>query len=146
MSENIKSMQMTFGKSFFKKMDLISTKMGEAVKTKATEIVSEAVDLSPVDTGAFVESWQVNPRGDRTARSRTSAGRPRLSEGAKQAKREEEKSRLIGRVASFDTEKLDGFTLINRAPHLEFIEGNPRIKEPFKRPSEIGAILKDKHS
>lgn len=139
-------MQVTIAKSFFTKMDSLSARVSEVVKEKATEIISDAVDLSPVDTGAFVESWQINPRGDRTARSRTSAGRPRLPEGAKQAKREEEKARLIGRVESFDMKDLKGFTITNRAPHLEFIERNPNIKPPFKRPSEIGAILRNKHT
>jgi hypothetical protein len=141
----IKSVQATVAKSFFDNLDKLSSRVGEIVKDKATQIVSEAVDLSPVDTGAFVESWQINPRGERAARSRTSAGRPRLSEGAKQAKREEEKARLVSRVESFDPKELTGFTLINRAPHIEYIEGNPLLKTGTK-PSEIGAILRNKYT
>ena len=137
-------MQVTVAKSFFKLMDLADGLIEDAVKQKASEIVTDAVDLSPVYTGAFVESWQINPRGDRSARSRTSAGRPPLSEGAKQAKRETEKSRLLSRVASFDAEMLTGFTLTNRAPHEEFIETNPRLKSGL-RPSEIQLILKDRY-
>lgn len=137
-------MQVTVAKSFFTKMDRLSESVLEVVKEKAVEIVSDAVDLSPVDTGAFVESWQINPRGDRSSRSRTSAGRPRLPESAKQAKREQEKARLIGRVESFDTKDLKGFTLTNRAPHISYIENNPHLKTGLT-PSEIGAILKDRH-
>lgn len=137
-------MQVTVARSFFKKMDLMDDLVEKVVKDKASEIVTDAVDLSPVDTGAFVESWQINPRGERSARSRTSTGRPSLSEGAKPAKREEEKARLLGRVDSFDVEQLTGFTITNRAPHIEFIEGNPRLKTGL-RPSEIQAILKDRH-
>ena len=139
-------MQVTVGKSFFNKINYITAKVGDVVKDKATEVITEAVNLSPVDTGAFVESWQINPRGDRTALARSAAGRPSLPAGAKQAKREQEKARLIGRIESFDTEKLDGFTLTNRAPHIPLIELNNRIK-PESKPSgifkEIRAILKD---
>ncbi len=137
-------MQVTVGKSFFKKMNAVTAKMGEVVKDRAIEIISDAVDLSPVDTGAFVESWQVNPRGDRTALARSAAGRPSLPASAKQAKREQEKARLVGRIESFDTTKLDGFTITNRAPHIPLIELNNRIK-PESKPSGIFAIIRDKH-
>ena len=137
-------MQVTVARSFFKKMDLLKERTEQAVKVKASEIVSDAVDLSPVHTGAFVESWQINPRGERTRRARTSAGRPKLPEGAKQAKRESEKARLLSRVASFDFEQLSGFTVTNTAPHNEFIEVNPKLRTGFS-PSEIQAYLRDKH-
>lgn len=141
----IKSLQVTVAKSFFTKLESLSARVEEVVKDKATKVISDAVDLSPVDTGAFVESWEINPRGERAARSRTSAGRPRLSEGAKRSKREEEKARLISRVESFDLQELTGFTLTNRAPHLEFIERNPLLKTGVK-PSVIKATLRDRYS
>ena len=137
-------MQVTVGKSFFKKMDAVTAKMGEVVKDRAIEIISDAVNNSPVDTGAFVESWQVNPRGDRTALARSAAGRPSLPASAKQAKREQEKARLIGRIESFDTEKLDGFTITNRAPHIPLIESNKGLKTGLN-PKEIFAIIRNKH-
>ena len=137
-------MQVTVGKSFFNKINYITAKVGDVVKDKATEVITEAVNLSPVDTGAFVESWQINPRGDRTALARSAAGRPSLPAGAKQAKREQEKARLIGRIESFDTEKLDGFTITNRAPHIPLIESNKGLKTGLK-PTEIFAIIRDKH-
>ena len=137
-------MQVTVGKSFFNKINYVTAKVGEVIKDRAIEIVTDAVDLSPVDTGAFVESWQVNPRGDRTALARSAAGRPSLPASAKQAKREQEKARLVGRIESFDTTKLDGFTITNRAPHIPLIELNNRIK-PESKPSGIFAIIRDKH-
>lgn len=137
-------MQVTVAKSFFKKIELVEAELEKAVKDKASEIVSDAVDLSPVYTGAFVESWQINTRGDRSARARSSAGRTPIKDGAKQVKREEEKSRLLGRVASFDVEILDGFTVTNRAPHIPYIEENQRLRTGLA-PSEIQAILKDRH-
>jgi hypothetical protein len=129
-------MQVTVATSFFKKLDLLQEKLEQGVKDKASDIVSEAVDLSPVDTGAFVESWQINPRGERT-------GRPKLPEGSKQTKREEEKSRLLSRVESFDLEQLTGFTVTNRAPHIAEMNKSDRLKTGLS-PSEIQAVLKDR--
>ena len=137
-------MQVTVAQSFFKKIALLEEKVEQRVMEKASDIVTDAVDLSPVYTGAFVESWQINPRGERSRRARSSAGRNPLPEGAKEAKRETEKSRLLSRVASFDFSTLDGFTLTNTAPHNEFIEENPRVYTGLK-PSEIQAYLRNKH-
>ena len=137
-------MQVTVGKSLFKQVDLMGQKLESAVMEKASDIVTDAVGLSPVHTGAFVESWQINPRGERSRRARSSAGRTPLPEGAKEAKRETEKSRLLSRVASFDFSTLDGFTVTNTAPHNKFIEENPRVYTGLK-PSEIQAYLRNKH-
>jgi hypothetical protein len=137
-------MQVTVARSFFNKIALLEEKVEQKVMEKASDIVTDAVDLSPVYTGAFVESWQINPRGERSRRARSSAGRTPLPEGAKEAKRETEKSRLLSRVASFDFSTLDGFTLTNTAPHNEFIEENPRVYTGLK-PSEIQAYLRNKH-
>ena len=138
-------MQVTVAGSFFKNQrDRIDEKVEQALKEKASEIVSDAVDLSPVDTGAFVESWQINPRGDRTRRSRSPSGRPSLSEAGKQSKREEERSRLMSRVESFDYEKLTGFTVTNTAPHINSINQNNNLRTGLS-PSEIKAVLIDRH-
>jgi hypothetical protein len=137
-------MQVTVARSFFKKIALLEEKVEQRVMDKASDIVTDAVDQSPVYTGAFVESWQINPRGERSRRARSSAGRTPLPEGAKEAKRETEKSRLLSRVASFDFSTLDGFTVTNTAPHNKFIEENPRLRTGLK-PSEIQAYLRNKH-
>jgi hypothetical protein len=137
-------MQVTVARSFFKKIALLEEKVEQRVMDKASDIVTDAVDQSPVYTGAFVESWQINPRGERSRRARSSAGRTPLPEGAKEAKRETEKSRLLSRVASFDFSTLDGFTVTNTAPHNKFIEENPRVYTGLK-PSEIQAYLRNKH-
>lgn len=137
-------MQATVAKSFFKKLELLEQKTEQMIKDKASEIITDAVDLSPVDSGAFVESWQINPRGQTASRARSSAGRPSLPEGSKQPKREEEKARLNARVASFDMDDLSGFTLTNRAPHISQINSNDRLRTGLS-PSEIQAVLRDRH-
>jgi hypothetical protein len=57
-------MQVTVAQSFFKKIALLEEKVEQRVMEKASDIVTDAVDQSPVHTGAFVESWQINPRGE----------------------------------------------------------------------------------
>lgn len=136
-------MQATVAKSFFQKLKLVEERVEQQIEEKASEIVSYAVDVSPVDTGAFVESWQINPRGERSGRSRSPRGRESLSEAGKQAKREEEKSRLMSRVASFDYKQLSGFTITNTAPHIGQINGNDNLRTGLK-PSEIQAVIKDR--
>lgn len=137
-------MQVTVAKSFFKKIKSIEDKFEVEIKKKASEIVADAVDYSPVDTGAFVESWQINPLGERSRRSRSSAGRPKLPEASKQGKRESEKSRLMSRVASFDLEQLSGFTVTNGAPHIGEMNKSSRLRTGLS-PSEIKVVLRDRH-
>jgi hypothetical protein len=137
-------MQVTVAKSFFKKFDVLEQNVEEAIKGKVSVIVSDAVDLSPVDTGAFVESWQINPSGQSSSRARSSAGRTKLPEGAKQSKREQEKARLEGRVTSFKIEDLSGLTLTNRAPHIKQMNENDRLRTGLS-PSELQAVLRDRH-
>ena len=137
-------MQVTVAKSFFKKFDVLEQNVEEAIKGKVSVIVSDAVDLSPVDTGAFVESWQINPSGQNSSRARSSAGRTKLPEGAKQSKREQEKARLEGRVTSFKIEDLSGLTLTNRAPHIKQMNENNRLRTGLS-PSELQAVLRNRH-
>jgi Asp-tRNA(Asn)/Glu-tRNA(Gln) amidotransferase C subunit len=138
-------MQVTVARSFFKKLELLEQKVEKQIEDKASEIVTYAVDLSPVDTGAFVESWQINPRGDRTRRARSPSGREPLSDAGKEAKRQEEKARLLNRVASFDLQQLSGFTITNTAPHIPEINLNDRLRTGEK-PSQIQAMIRDRFS
>ena len=52
-------MQVTVAQSFFKKIALLEEKVEQRVMEKASDIVTDAVDQSPVYTGAFVESFLV---------------------------------------------------------------------------------------
>jgi len=67
--------------SLQRKLDSINETIAEAAEFKLTQISEDIVRLSPVDTGAFVNSWSFkdNPGG---GRSKSSAGKPRQRDPA----------------------------------------------------------------
>lgn len=92
----------------------------EKLKAAAKDIVDFAVNLSPVDTGAYVESFSVVPRGSSNGRSRSSKGRPRNQNEV--AVKESEKARLFSEVDALNIYENKGFTLNNRSPHANLVE------------------------
>lgn len=128
------SVQVTINQSFYKKMEQIENRVKQEVWSKGEEIVSYAAAISPVKTGAFVESFSVVSRGSGGGRSRSSAGRPDAPD--KDAKRLEEADRLRAEVRAIDPLEENGFTLRNRAPHANAVEAKHstflRIKDRFR--------------
>ena len=114
--------QITINSSFYKKMDEIENRIENELYSKGEEIVSYAVAISPIYSGAYVESFSVRPRGDSSGRSRSSDNRPQLSLAAKDAKKRDEAERLRGEVRAVDPLESGGFTLRNRAPHNKVVE------------------------
>lgn len=114
--------QITINSSFYKKMEQVENKVKDKVWIKGEEVVSYAAAISPVDTGAYVESFSVVPRGSSGGRSRSSQGRPSLPTGAKDAKRQDEAARLRAEVRAVDPLEEGGFTLRNRSPHSKYVE------------------------
>ena len=128
--------QVTINQSFYKKMDEIRNKAKEGIWLKGEEIVSYAAAISPIQTGAYVESFSVVGRGAGGGRSRSSENRPVLPIGAKDAKKQDEAARLRAEVRAIDPLEEDGFTLRNRAPHNKDVEKKHnvlmRTKDRFK--------------
>lgn len=114
--------QITINSSFYKKMEQMENRVKERVWAKGEEVVSYAAAISPVDTGAYVESFSVRSRGDGGGRSRSSKRKPSLPSGAKGAKKQDEAARLRAEVRSVDPLEEDGFVLRNRAPHSGEVE------------------------
>lgn len=112
--------QVTINQSFYKKMDALRNGVKERVWSKGEEVVSYAVAVSPVDTGAYVESFSVVARGAGGGRSRTSNNRPSIVD--KDSKKQEEAARLRADVRAIDPLEEGGFTLRNRAPHSNEVE------------------------
>lgn len=112
--------QITINQSFYKKMEELQNSTKREVWDKGEEIVSYAAAVSPVQTGAYVESFSVVSRGSGGGRSRTSNNRPIL--GDKEAKKQSEAERLRAEVRSIDPLESEGFTLRNRAPHNKEVE------------------------
>lgn len=112
--------QVTINQSFYKKMDALRNGVKERVWSKGEEVVSYAVSVSPVDTGAYVESFSVVARGAGGGRSRTSNNKPSIVD--KDSKKQEEAARLRADVRAIDPLEEGGFTLRNRAPHSNEVE------------------------
>ena len=126
--------QVTINQSFYKKMDALRNGVKERVWSKGEEVVSYAAAISPVQTGAYVESFSVVPRGAGGGRSRTSNNRPVLAD--KEGKKMDEASRLRAEVRAIDPLEENGFTLRNRAPHANEVEAKHsvilRTKDRFR--------------
>lgn len=136
--------QITINKSFYDKIDKMENRVKEEVLTKGEEIVSYAASISPVYSGAYVQSFSVVGRGAGGGRSRTSgyipdveAGtREREYKGDKNALKQDQAARLRGQVRDIDPLDEGGFTLRNRAPHNKEVEGKHlvfgRTKDRFR--------------
>ena len=110
----------TVNASFYKKIKGLEVEVLGGVKGKLQDIAKTAVDLSPVDTGAYVTSFSYT----------VGAGRPRgkdssnLPTGANvQGKQQEGYDNLmqdLTRVKSL--EDLDNIQLRNGSPHADDVE------------------------
>ena len=114
------------------KLDLINQEIDEAVELKLTDIATHIVHFSPVDTGAFVNSWSFkdNPGG---GRAKSSHGKP------KGQNKENERGRSLNNLANdirrtFDTGSPGGslrsnltitagqYYFLNGAPHADKVQ------------------------
>ena len=113
--------QVTVSPQFQKKMDKLEELVGDKVDEKLQSLGEYAVQISPVYSGAFAESWSIRPIGSGGGRSRQS--RPERVPDA-QAKKEEAKALIRSDVATYSEQILDqgGAVLANRAPHAKEVD------------------------
>lgn len=95
------------------------------VEDRLKGIADYAVSISPVDTGAYVESFSIVRAGAGGGRSRTSANKPRKQNP--EAKKAEAYAALVGDIEVLNIEQMletevPRFTLRNRAPHANTVE------------------------
>ena len=113
--------QVTVRPQFQKKMDKLEELVGDKVDEKLQSLGEYAVQISPVYSGAFAESWSIRPIGSGGGRTRQS--RPERVPDA-QAKKEEAKALIRSDVATYSEQILDqgGAVLTNRAPHAKEVD------------------------
>jgi hypothetical protein len=97
----------------------------QQVENRLEDIAQYAVNISPVDTGAYVESFSIGRAGSGGGRSRTSHGKPKNQNP--EAKKQQALGQLNADIAALPIEQMleDGnarFTLRNRAPHANTVE------------------------
>lgn len=106
--------------SFSKKIDGLEVKILGGVKERLEDIAQTAVNMSPVDTGAYVTSFSYN----------VGAGRPRGKDSANyptganvSGKRQEGYDNLIQDISRITKiEDLNNIALRNGSPHAEDVE------------------------
>jgi Asp-tRNA(Asn)/Glu-tRNA(Gln) amidotransferase C subunit len=112
-------------KTLQQKLDKANGSIEEAIKDQLEHIANYAVAISPVDTGAYVESFSMIPAGQGGGRMKSRSARSdSVKEG--EAKREtfasKARKNLYGDINKFNLETSDKITLINRSTHARDVE------------------------
>ena len=128
--------QVTISPSFQAKMDKLDELLGEKIEEKLVSLGNYAVEISPVDTGAFVESWSLRPIGSSSGRRRQREGKPskdtasakadarRISRKSVGAAKADARTNIATDAARFSDEIADkgGAVLTNRSPHAKDVD------------------------
>ena len=127
--------QVTISPSFQAKMTKLDELVGDKIEEKLVSLGNYAVSISPVQTGAFVESWSLRPIGSSSGRSRSSNGKPlKANEDAKADAR----SNIATDAARFKDQIVDqgGAVLTNRSPHAKEVDKKyltvTRVRDRFR--------------
>lgn len=109
--------------SFYKKMEILDEYIEEYVSDQLVDIAQTAVNLSPVDTGAYVTSFSYSTGAGRP-RGKSSDNKPK--DQNPQAMRQEGLSNLISDINKVDLKNTTSITLRNASPHASDVEnGGP---------------------
>lgn len=113
--------QVTISPRFQQKMDRLEELYGDKIEEKLVNLGRYAVEISPVYSGAFVESWSLRPIGFGGGRSRQSRTDPAPNP---EAKKEEAKRLIEGDAVTYREQIIDrgGAVLTNRAPHAKEVD------------------------
>ena len=128
-------MQVTISPSLQKKMSKLDELIGDQIDEKMLSLGAYAVEISPVYSGAFAESWSIRPMGSGGGRSR--ASRPDKVPDV-QSKKEEAKGLIAQDVAQYSDQilKSGGAVLSNRSPHAREVDAKyatvARVKDRFR--------------
>jgi hypothetical protein len=106
----------------------------EQVENRLEQIANYAIDISPEDTGAYVESFSLGRAGFSGGRMKDSEAKSRLGKKANGASKEIARGNLLGDIQRINVKQMlaDGlvkFTLRNRAKHARDVENG----EDWKR-------------
>jgi len=110
--------QATF-KSIEEKIDKAASRQ---VKSKAKQIADTVVrqDISPVYSGAYIESFSIKPRGAGGGRMKLQSARKKSTNP--QAHRDLARDNLYADIKSLGKGLIDGFVLRNRSKHSRIVE------------------------
>lgn len=110
----------------------INAKIEKATKESFREVEIKLKDFaqflafkSPVDTGAYAESWSVTIAGSGSGRSKSSKGRTRRQDSA--FYQTLAFSNMYSDIDSIDLKSVASVSFKNRAPHGPYVEGKHQI-------------------
>ena len=127
--------QVTVSPSFQAKMDKLDELVGEKIEEKLVSLGNYAIEISPVYSGAFVNSWSLRPIGSGGGRSRTSKS---YRSPNPQAEKEEAKRKINADARTYSKQIADkgGAILTNRAPHAKEVDQKyltiTRVRDRFR--------------
>jgi hypothetical protein len=116
-------------------MDKLDQLFGDKIEEKLVSLGKYAVQISPVESGAFVTSWSLRPIGSGGGRSRKPTG---IEVADVQATKEEAKSLIEKDAATYKDQIIDrgGAVLTNRSPHARAVDARyntiARAKDRFR--------------
>tara|TARA_R100000951_G_C2483483_1_gene132245 strand:- start:7 stop:417 length:411 start_codon:yes stop_codon:yes gene_type:complete len=114
--------------SFYKKMEILDEYVEEYVSDQLVNIAQTAVNLSPVDTGAYVTSFSYSTGAGRP-RGKSSDNKPKGQNA--QAMRQEGLSNLMSDINKVDLKNTTRITLRNASPHASDVENRgPTWRRP----------------
>jgi len=111
-------------KSVTAKFKQLEEQTEEKLKTKLKQVASDLAMFSPVDTGAYAESFSVDQAGGRSIRRVSSQGRPRRQDVGRY--RQQAYNNM---AADIETINLSDPNVIfkNGAPHANFVENKYQV-------------------
>jgi hypothetical protein len=113
--------QVTISPSFQAKMTKLDELIGEKIGEKLISFGLYAVEISPVDTGAFVESWSLRPIGSSSGRRRQREGKlPKNTAAAKADAR----NNILTDAAKYTDQIVEkgGAVLVNRSSDAKEVD------------------------
>ena len=105
--------------SFKQKMRMVEDKVEDLVRNKITAIARTAVDLSPVDTGAYVTSHSIQSNSGTYGRGYSSSNKPKANPADAKA---EAMETLLSDIARLDLSETSKITLRNDSPNAQVVE------------------------
>lgn len=112
-------------KSVSGKLKKIEQLAEEYVKAELRKVADSLVDVSPVDTGAYVTSHSFQPTGGRGGRSRSSANKPRQQDPT--VKKEEARAQLYSDIEGAEVSSSRAGIFRNRSPHATKVESKHNV-------------------
>jgi len=127
--------QVTISPSFQKKMSKLNELVGDSIEEKLVSLGNYAVEISPVQTGSFVESWSLTPIGVGGIRSKKSGNKPlKDNESAKSDGR----ANIAKDANTYKKQIVEkgGAVLANKSPHAKDVDQKhltiTRVRDRFR--------------